>query len=105
MILPLYQGGRGLAGNGSDIVAPRVDVSPLIANCVAAISIQSRWRLLRATAAPVGPATQVPAMQGREAQVRPFVEAYREQRGRDPRFTEVCNPLRLPPSTASDYLR
>jgi hypothetical protein len=80
-------------------------ISPLIANCVAAISIQSRWRLLRATAAPVGPATQVPAMQGREAQVRFFVEAYREQQGRDPRFTEVCNTLRLPPSTASDYLR
>jgi hypothetical protein len=44
-------------------------------------------------------------MQGREAQVRFFVEAYREQQGRDPRFTEVCNTLRLPPSTASDYLR
>jgi hypothetical protein len=44
-------------------------------------------------------------MQGREAQVRPFVEAYRERQGRDPRFTEVCNTLRLPPSTASDYLR
>jgi hypothetical protein len=54
-----------------------------------------------AAASPGGPATQVPAAQGREAQVRSFVEAYRKRHGRDPSFTEVRNILRLPPSTAS----
>ena len=58
-----------------------------------------------AAAAPAGPATQVPAAQGREAQVRSFVEAYRKRHGRDPSFSEVRNTLRLPPSTASVYLR
>ena len=58
-----------------------------------------------AAAAPAGPATQVPAVQGREAQVRSFVEAYRKRHGRDPSFSEVRNTLRLPPSTASVYLR
>jgi hypothetical protein len=48
---------------------------------------------------------QMPAVQGREAQVRSFVEAYRKRHGRDPRFSEVRNSLRLPPSTASVYLR
>jgi hypothetical protein len=58
-----------------------------------------------AAAAPAGPATQAPAAQGREAQVRSFVEAYRKRHGRDPSFSEVRNTLRLPPSTASVYLR
>ena len=58
-----------------------------------------------AAAAPAGPTTQMPAVQGREAQVRSFVEAYRKRHGRDPSFSEVRNTLRLPPSTASVYLR
>ena len=38
-------------------------------------------------------------------QGRSFVEAYRKRHGRDPSFSEVRNTLRLPPSTASVYLR
>ena len=57
-------------------------------------------------AAPKGPPeAQVPASQGREAQVRSFVEAYRKRHGRDPSFSDVRNTLGLPPSTASVYLR
>ena len=42
---------------------------------------------------------------GRAEQVRSFVEAYRKRHGRDPTFSDVRNDLKLPPSTASVYLR
>ena len=59
-----------------------------------------------AAATPKGPAeAQALPSQGRAEQVRSFVEAYRKRHGRDPSFTEVRNTLRLPPSTASVYLR
>jgi hypothetical protein len=57
-----------------------------------------------AAAAPEGPA-EVSASQGRAEQVRSFVEAYRKRHGRDPTFSDVRNDLKLPPSTASVYLR
>ena len=57
-------------------------------------------------ATPKGPAeAQAPPSQGRAEQVRSFVEAYRKRHGRDPTFSDVRNTLRLPPSTASVYLR
>ena len=57
-------------------------------------------------AAPTAPPeTHVPQQQGRAAQVRSFVDAYRTRHGRDPSFSEVRNTLKLPPSTASVYLR
>jgi hypothetical protein len=57
-------------------------------------------------AAPEEPAeAQLSRPQGRAAQVRSFVEAYRKRHGCDPSFSEVRNTLRLPPSTASVYLR
>ena len=59
-----------------------------------------------AAAAPKDPAeAQVSASQGRAGQVRSFVEAYRKRHGRDPTFSDVRNGLKLPPSTASVYLR
>jgi hypothetical protein len=59
-----------------------------------------------AAAAPKEPAEpQVSASQGRAEQVRSFVEAYRKRHGRDPTFSDVRNDLKLPPSTASVYLR
>jgi hypothetical protein len=59
-----------------------------------------------AAAAPKGPAeAQALPSQGRAEQVRFFVEAYRKRHGRDPTFSDVRNTLRLPPSTASVYLR
>jgi len=48
---------------------------------------------------------QVPPVQGRAAQVRSFVDAYRKRHGRDPSFSDVRNSLGLPRSTASVYLR
>ena len=60
----------------------------------------------KAAAAPKGPAeAQALPSQGRAEQVRSFVEAYRKRHGRDPTFSDVRNTLRLPPSTASVYLR
>ena len=48
---------------------------------------------------------QISTSQGRAEQVRSFVEAYRKRHGRDPTFSDVRNDLKLPPSTASVYLR
>jgi hypothetical protein len=59
-----------------------------------------------AAATPKGPTEQqVLPSQGRAEQVRSFVEAYRKRHGRDPSFSDVRNTLKLPPSTASVYLR
>jgi hypothetical protein len=59
-----------------------------------------------AASTPKGPAeAQALPSQGRAEQVRSFVEAYRKRHGQDPSFTEVRKSLRLPPSTASVYLR
>ena len=59
-----------------------------------------------AVVTPKGPAkAQMQVLQGRAEQVRSFVEAYQKRHGRDPTFSDVRNDLKLPPSTASVYLR